>query len=223
MKKTLLTVFLLVLFTFSYGQENSEKIRITTTPMQFFFYDFPISVEKRFNRHTVGLTFAYRPDTKNGGEVIGGHGVAGDYSIQNFWNPLYEAVTFGINSKYYFVKGRNFYLDARLFYRHWWFDNKYASYPNDEGYRFEGLRTERQDVFGLKFLIGHTFIIETKGNLHPLIDVYFGLGTRYKTEKFITQNGTVYDIYYDNLLEKNSYWIPVPTPHLGVRVGVVIK
>ena len=218
-------IFVILLLTFSAslsGQESDNGIRIVTTPFQFIFLDFPISIEKQFKRHAVGLTFSYRPDTKDEQEIDSKLGWS--YTHENFLNHLYQAATFGINYKYYYTKSSNFYLDTRLFYRHWWFDNKHASYQNVETARFDGLRTERQNVFGLKLLIGKTFPIETNTRVYPVIDVYAGLGMRYKYTEFITQNGTVNDTYYEYLHEKDNYWPSIlPSVHLGVRIGIGIK
>ena len=223
-KRKIPLMFLCLAFSvFLYGQENRERIRITTTPFQYIFHDFPISIEKRFDRHTIGLTFSYRPDTKDGGKAGEGQGFLGGYKMRNFWNPLYQAVTFGINSKYYFPRMNNWYIDTRLFYRHWWFDDKYAYFLDAVGYSFDGLRTERQNVFGLKLLFGRTFAINTQTRVFPLIDIYGGFGTRYRFYDFVTRNGTVNDVFHEHLHERGNYWMRIPSLHLGVRIGIGVR
>ena len=45
-------------------------------------------------------------------------------------------------------------------------------------------------------LIGNSFWVKSKSNVRPILDVFFGLGLRYKTFEFETSNGTINDVYY---------------------------
>jgi hypothetical protein len=214
--------FLLVSFIFLgyhlLGQDNlNRNYQIMVTPSQFFFNDYSISAEKFFGRHTIGLTLGYRPSTKSGGEIHGGSGLYGIYEDQNMWNGLYQAATIGLISKYYFGKRDRSFVDVGLFYRNWWFEKKYARYENMEGYRFDGLRTEEQNVYGLKLMVGHsTYLL--KGNSNSLIiDFYAGIGIRNKSLWFRTYDGMVDDTYYDFYNEKRSH-LSVG-PQAGIKIG----
>ena len=165
--------------------------------------------------------FSYRPSTQKEGEIRGITGLGGSYSSQNFWNHLYEAVTIGLNSKYFLSEKRTFFLEANIFFRHWWFDNKYGKFDNVEGYRFDGLRTERQNVYGLKLYIGHSFSIKSEQKVKPIFDLYSGIGVRYKEYEFETYNGTVLDVYHNYKKDIGNYW--TPTLHLGVKIGLSIS
>jgi hypothetical protein len=223
MKKIILTVILLGLYcTNSNGQDTCRSnYRITTIPFQYLFNDYSFTFEKVYsNRRTLGLTLGFRPSTKNGGDLdFHTMGLMGYYQDQNFWNPLYNAITIGINSKHYFSKYNNRFIEGNIFYRLWWFDNKNCSYNNVEDESWSGIRTERQNVYGLKLLFGNSIIIRTKIKIKPIIDIYYGVGLRYKTCKFETFNGT-FDklLFLPYNLETKNYW--APSVHLGLRVGL---
>jgi hypothetical protein len=152
--------------------------------------------------------------------VNGGMGLFGDYLDQNFWNPLYNAITIGLNSKYYLTPKKHLFYEAHLFYRHWWFNNKDCEYDNVEGYQFDGIRTERQNVLGLKALFGSSFKINLNSKVKPIFDLYCGIGVRYKNYRFKTYNGTVGDTYVNYWKDKGSIW--KPSIHLGLKIGVEI-
>ena len=220
MRKIIL-IFLILNFGFYLKAQKVElpEFTMSTYPIQFLFNEYSLNFEKLFaQKQTAGFLLSYRPSTKNSGEFEGGgHGVFGDYSSQNYFNPYYNSFTFGLNTKRYISKRNNIYLDLLGFYRHWWFENKTISFDNEEGYRFNGLRTEHQNVYGIKLLIGNTSIISTNSRIKPFLDIYFGLGVRYKAADFKTFNGTVNDIYYDYRNDKNYFWLP--SAHFGIKFG----
>jgi len=145
-------------------------------------------------------------------------GLFATYANQNFFNPLYNAFTIGINSKNYFSKYNNLYIDGNIFYRFWWFDKKNCSYNNVEDEVWSGIRTERQNVYGIKLLIGNTFQIRTNIKIKPIIDLYCGVGLRYKTCRFETINGTFFNsLFLPYKLETENYW--APSVHFGLNVG----
>lgn len=196
------------------------RFRIMTTPTEFIGLNFPLTIEKIVGRHAFALTLAYRPSTQSSGEVQGGKGSMGGYDIQNFTNYLYNAVTIGIGTKYYIPQWYNFFFETDVFYRHWWFDDKYASYPNVEGYRFNGRRTESQNVYGIKLLGGRSFEIKSNSRIKFVVDIYAGLGLRYRTHVYETFDGTVNDTYYLYLKETGNDFYP--TPQFGLKVGMGI-
>lgn len=226
MKLFFTLIFLISNYGLSFSQDTSQiKFKITTCPTKFLFIDFPITFEKVFTRKTLGLTISYRPSTEKNGKVNGGAGLAGYYSDQNFWNHLYNALTLEINSKYFFTPSEKLYLEGIIFYRYWWFNKKYAEYDNVERIVevFNGTRTERQNVFGIKLLFGKSFLFKTKFKLKPVMDLYCGLGIRYKTYVFETFNGTVGYVYYNYYVERfdNFTWGDGITPsiQLGIKIG----
>jgi hypothetical protein len=193
--------------------------RIMTVPTQYVFNEYNLAVERVFKRNTLGLEFGFRPSTQRSGEAqSGGRGMwFGDYSNQNFVNKLYNGVTFGVNSKYYLSSQNKRYIEAVVFYRYWWFNDKNCYYNNVEGYRFNGTRTESQNIFGIKLLFGRSFQLRTSFKLKPIMDLYCGVGVRYKSCVFETDNGTVGDMYYSYKQDLLQYWIP--SIQGGIKLG----
>lgn len=219
MRKILQLLGLVLLCNASFGQDSLKgNYRIMVTPTQFIFNDYTLSVEKLMGRHTLGLSLGYKPSTKEGGEVKGGSGLFGYYEDQNMWNDLYNAATIGLNSKYYFGKKQKFFGELQLFYRNWWFDNKQAIYKNIEGYRFDGLRSEEQNVYGLKLMAGRSSRI-LKGDRNALaLDFYAGIGLRYKTFWFKTAEGMVGDEYFGYRVDTGKRFNV--GPQVGLKIGL---
>lgn len=229
MKTVLTLIFIILIQNFSLGQDTARvTFKIMTIPTQYIFHDFPLYFEKAIKRKAFGLTVSYRPSLKNSGEIHGGAGLAGYYIDQNFLNAMYNAITVGLNAKYFLHKRKNMFLEADFFYRYWWFNNKNCHYDNVEGYRFNATRTEKQDVYGLKFLFGNSFQSKAKSRNKLVLDLYCGVGLRFKTYVFETRNGTVNDIYYSYKKETGSTASPqgrimsgIPvSPQGGIRLGI---
>ena len=213
-----------ILYVYSYGQNSFDKenFRITVTPTQFIFCEFPVTFEKTLsNKFSVELTLSYKKDTQKSGEVKSGWiGLFDYYPNHNLWNELYQAAGINVGSKYYYTKRKNWYMELNFAYKHLWFDNKNAKFDNCEGYRFDGTRTERQNVFGIRALIGHSFCFNTSGKIKPVIDIYAGVGIRRDFFTFETFNGTVYDRYYEYKKETGAY--TTPSFHFGIKTGISI-
>jgi len=205
----------------AFGQDSTRvKFSISTNPTQYFFLDFPVIFEGYYHRHTIGLTISYRPSTLNSGEISSGKGPRlGEYIYQNYHNYLYNAVTLGLNSKYFLRKQDNVYLDGQIFYRYWWFDRKKASFENVEGgYSFDGTRTEKQNILGFKLLFGKTVEYKYGHKIRPIINMYVGIGLRYKTYLFETFDGVVNGSYYSYKKDNWSLW--TPSLEFGITLGL---
>jgi hypothetical protein len=228
MKFVITLLYLIITFSFlhSYGQDSTRvEFSISTNTTQYFFLDFPLIFEKYYTRHTLGLLISYRPSTMNSGEVTSGKGpITGEYVFQNYHNYLYHAVTVGVNSKYFFSKKNNLYIDGQVFYRYWWFDNKEAVFENVEGgYTFDGLRTEKQNILGFKLLFGKSIQIVSRHKIRPIINMYVGTGLRYKKYRFETFNGFVNGNYYTYKEDVWSQWIPSLEFGMNIGLGVDMK
>lgn len=220
MKRSFIFLFLILVATGSIVAEEkaNEVIRVTSVPTQYLFYDFPLVIEKRFDRYALGITLAYRVSTENSGEVDGLSGLMGDYWYQNFWNPMYNAFTVGVHSKYFLSSEGRWFIEPGLFYRYWWFDNKEVIYNNVEGYSFDGKRSETQQVYAFKILIGSDISIKSSTKIKPVLEWYCGLGFRYKSYLFKTYEGTVNDQFYIYKEDMGNLWNP--SIHLGIRLGI---
>lgn len=220
-------LFFLIIFLsiirFSHAQDTTlhATFRVMTIPSQFVVLDFPLIIEKIVKRHSIGILLSYRPSTQNSGEIRGsGSGMYGDYIYETFQNKLNNGVTIGVSTKYYMPQWYNLFFEGDLFYRYWWFENKDCYYNNVEGYRFDGIRTESQNVYGLKLLIGRSFELKSNAKVKFLLDIYGGVGIRYRTYVYETVDGTVNDQYYSYLRETGTNI--TPSLQLGIKVGIGI-
>ena len=190
------------------GQDITKiKYQITTSPMQFVLNEYSLKIERFINNHSIGLKFGYRPSRNKLHEINQGL----EYFMQNYWNYLYNAYSIELNSKYYLKKKKNYFIDFSIFYRHWWFDNKYCEYYNEKGYFIKGIRTENQEVYGLKTQLGKTIYFKSGHLIKPLFDIYCGIGVRYKMCKFNLVTSSYNDTEYKNYLS--------PSIHFGVNFG----
>lgn len=216
-------VFILAIFFSATGVQGQEVIEVNIKPFEWALLNFETGIAVGNEKTRVGVFLSYRPATQVSGEVKAlGSGLAGGYG-QNHLNRLYNSYTIGLFQKTYFKKQTKFFFETNLFYRNWQFTKKYARLDNVEGYRFNGNRTERVHVYGLKLLIGRTMKLFNKrsGNTFFAIDIVAGLGSRYKTSKYETINGTVYDLFYNYLPEQEDRFII--TPQFGVKLLLVRK
>lgn len=223
MKKIFLSAVVLFIVHCTAAQDTTLQatFRVMTIPSQFVVLDFPIVFEKIIKkRHTVGLLVSYRPATLNSGKIRGGTGIGGDYIYQNFQNKMNNSFTVGLSTKYYMPQWYNLFFEADLFYRYWWFENKECHYDNVEGYRFDGTRTEHQNVYGLKMLIGRSFELKSNAKVKFVLDIYGGIGLRYRNYTHETFDGTVNDQYYPYLKETGND--VTPSFQAGIKVGVGI-
>lgn len=201
-------------------ERNGYRIQIK--PTQWLLRDFQFSLERVKNKYCYGATLGYRPSFQQSGEVVGGSGLLGSYSIQNWNNGLYEAVTGELNGKIYPFDDFEFFIETVFFYRFWWFDKKMASYDNVENISldFNGLRTERVHVFGLKCLVGFSTNFNSGSRFSCNLDVFGGLGFRYRNLWYHTQNLNSNGTFSEPTIQKMKYW--VPSLQLGLKVGIQI-
>lgn len=198
----------------------SPRWKITTKPTEILFGNIPITVERVFARRTLGITASYRPAYQNGGEVAAiSTGMFGDYQYQYAANKIVEGLYVSVNSKQYVSKRiRNFYIDPELFYRRWWCDDKMAIFKNVEGYRFDAIRTESVNVYGLKVLAGYSFVLGRRKKPAIVVDAYGGLGVRYKSWVWDSKDGTVLNTYYVDRTDEGH--LILPSVQLGVQFGL---
>lgn len=223
MKKLFFLTIFVSIISFSHAQDTTlhATFRVMTIPSQFAVLDFPVVFEKIVKRHSIGLLLSYRPSTQNTGEIRGSaSGMYGAYIYETFQNELNNGVTIGVNTKYYMPQLYNLFFQCDLFYRYWWFENKDCYYNNVEGYRFDGIRTESQNVYGLKLLIGRSFELKSNAKVKFLLDIYGGLSMRYRTYVYETVDGKVNDQYYPYFRETGSNF--TPSLQLGIKVGIGI-
>jgi hypothetical protein len=211
-----------VVFAATVNMHAQKRFEIGIKPSQFLFNDFEINAALGSERKIIGLILSYRPATQSSAVVTGaGDGVAGGYTLQNMYNPLYTGYTVGVYRKVNMVSPASLFVETDLFYRNWNFKNKDAEYSSTEGYRFKGNRSENVDVFVFKFLLGNTFRFNKKKAVNFYIDGFTGAGIRYKRSEFETRNGEVMEIYYD--YKKDIFREILPSLHFGIKTGIMRK
>ncbi len=108
---------------------------------------------KAYGKWGIGMHGGYRPSLWSGGEIPSG-GAGSSYFSINHRNFMYQALTLGPLVRYHLGSDQRTFLELDAFHRVWWFDRKQVSYDNVESLRFEGLRSERQDVTAIRLLWG---------------------------------------------------------------------
>lgn len=204
-----------------FQQGKAQRIiELGIKPTELIFLNTEVNFAMGNMKNRYGVFLSYRPSTQNSGLIkSGGSGAAGGYG-HNHFNKLYTSYTLGVYQKIYFKRTENFFLETDIFFRNWDFEKKLAKFSDAEGYRFNGLRTEHVNVYGLKVLAGKTFFLKQKSVKYKVyLDVFAGFGIRYKESNYETFKGYVYDIYYDYKKEMFTYF--QPTPQLGVKLGVL--
>lgn len=194
-------------------------------PLQAIFVEFPVSVEYGFNKHGFGLEVAYRPSWKRNLAVIDYEYIERlweNYRALNYFNPLQNAITVGTFHKIYFDRWRCMHLKTHFYYRHWWFNEKETSYrdkvrPWEQGYQFSGIRTERQNIYGVKATFGATFSIDVNKKLEVILEPYVGFGYRYRTFYYQTRDGKFWDEPVDYVEERGGDHIF--TYQIGLSLG----
>ncbi len=217
--KNLMHFALCILPFWGIAQNQGKSLRFTTNPLQYYFTGYNITAEKVNDDFSYGLDISFKPATCDGCEVHGGVGLLGEYPFQNMWNYNYNAFASAIHTKLFFRKNR--YFSPQLYVRYWWFEDKNVSYDNVEGYRFNGIRTENQTIYGLKLSYGRIRLFDLNTKFRFILDMAVGAGYGIGRANFETRNGTVWDHHHDYLAEKIT--VMRPTAHVRIQIGIDIK
>lgn len=204
----------------SQAQSGSPAIvRLTSDPGQLALRNINIGVERMSGRFAFGGLFAYRPSFQPGGEIHGGMGLFGGYSLQNSWNWVHSGLSTGAFLKWYERPGAGRYVRAELLLRHWWMNHRWTEYPNDEGYRWNGLRSERQDAVVLKCMMGEEWSWPMDhGTKSFHLEAFGGLGVRWRSVDFTTHLGTCMDEEVMNHRFQHDSWLV--SLQGGLRAGI---
>jgi hypothetical protein len=189
---------------------SAPRYRLTTIPTQLIFLELPVVLERRIGRHTAGVLGSYRPAIKDEGTVIGN----GPYHFQNYWNFAYSMTSIGVLHKYYLRDRSGLHLETSLIYRRWWLNGKAISYTDE----FNGLRTEEQKVYVLKFLIGKSIIWKKEKGPARVMEFHIGPSIRLKRSNFTTHHGIVNGVAEDEFHQTESSILPAL--QLGFRYGI---
>lgn len=220
--KILFTSLLMLLLSEGRAQNSTlGKYTVTAQPLQLLVQDIPFNIERTFRSYTIGILLAYRFKTdwdKNTNSPyynFNHHQSPTQYSISD-----YESYTLGLNCKHYFKKKNRCYLEAQAFYRHWWQNNEYEI-------NFGGVTKiyfrDKTDVFGIKFLIGHTSCLSKKGTIRFILHKYCGISIRERInvpyENSISLPGATYYYRHNTAPGETGRQLGI---QLGLSLGISI-
>jgi len=196
----------------------------STEVFQNTMLHFNIRAYHSHGRWAFGVHGGFRPSLRSGGEIPAG-GPGNSYFNINHRNWMYQAVTLGPVARYHLKDGRSF-MELDAFHRIWWFDRKDVFYDNVESIRFNGLRSERQNISAIRLLWGaHSATRVDRSGRHALVvEGYSGFGVRTRNMRFTTHEGTLDS--FDPPIEVTEdrvdrYRFVTPTIHLGLRLALV--
>jgi hypothetical protein len=220
-RKLLLFPIICMLFCCSSLAQNrsSVKYAITTQPLQFLVRDLPVTIERVFKRHTLGLTLGYRfsPGLRENPIAVVENYTSG-YPASGFTAPRFNGITTGINTKYFLDKSGKIYLEGQVFYRYWWHNTReFQLYKPD----VEHNTSSRNHIAGVKFLLGGSLVAPGE-KVKMICNFYAGLGYR---ARLLHEYGVIRSVDY----YRASYGPYSPfdrsekhftgTFHMGLNVG----
>lgn len=196
-----------------------------TEVIQTGMLNLNLRAQRSFGRWAFGVHVGYRPSLWSGGEIPSG-GAGSSYFSMNHRNWMYQALTIGPLVRYHFGPNASSFLELDAFHRIWWFDRKQVLYDNVESLRFEGLRSERQNVTAVRFLWGATSTPRANHSKRRAVvmEGFAGVGVRVKHALLVTHEGvlnhylTPVQVTEDR---EDRYRFVTPTLHLGVRLVLV--
>ena len=182
----------------------AQQWRITTTPGQLIFLEFPIDLLHVPGRHGIGLHAAYRPALIKNGAIPG----SGPYHLQNYWNFGLQGFTAGIIHRYALRDRYGLHIEQRLLFRQWSADRISTRYNGGET-PIEGIRNEEQHVFILKMLIGKDIAWHRKTGPSHVMEIFSGVSIRLKQLDR--------EMPDTDQRQKEEFWLPAV--HVGFRWG----
>lgn len=213
--RSILLVMIFVTCVLHAQDPSSPRYRITTVPTQFLFMEFPIQIERNIGRQTFGITGAFRPDLIGSGEIPG----RGAYHLQNYWNFANRSATGGIMHKYYLRDRMGLHVETSMLYRVWWFNEKTITYSGDES--FSGIRSEQQEIFLLKLVIGKSIMWHRKKGPAHVLEFFAGPSIRFKRIDLTTHEGIIYTMEVEDLRQQDEFWLPAL--QVGLRYGIGLR
>jgi len=235
MKKIFL-ILCLVANLFSISAQGQNVLKTDTIsngfyilPTQLVFVEVILSFE-HFIKDKYSLTYSlgYKIPVGKGTELNLPFGMGLEYQHYDpMFNYFAHAVYLSFAPAYYFSSDRKFYLQPELFYRYYWFNDQKLNYdPVERGPKYNSIRSEKANVFGIKLLAGYNAKVSISKKLLFNAKFYSGLGFRYKNYSYTNVDNHVTDDYgnisiipYEKIT--GSYF--APSFHLGVKIGIATK
>ncbi len=220
----------LVLHSQNIETDKNDKIiggGIYFSPTQLVFPEILLTYEHFLtNRFSLSYSLGYKIPVGKG-EVIKefGHGLFAIYEYQYMFNKFSNAIYFSISPSYYLGQKRNFFIQCELFNRYYWFDKKQLAFDNIETYNYNSIRTERNNVVGIKVLIGTNIKLSISDSYFLNFKIYLGPGLRYKIYNYENINGIENINGQDTIIPYNKEHgsLILPSVQFGVKIGITRK
>jgi hypothetical protein len=196
-------------------------------PTQLVFPEIVLTYEHFLtNRLSLSYSLGYKIPVGNGNVINEfGHGLFAIYEYQYMFNKFSNAIYLSIGPSYYLGHKRKFYLQCELFNRYYWFDKKRLAFDNVETYRYNSIRTERNNVTGIKILIGTNIKLSISGSYFLNFKIYLGPGLRYKIYNYENVNNIKNINGQDTIIPYNKELgsLILPSVQFGVKIGITGK
>jgi len=230
--KYIIIYFLLFFSLNNLFSQNTNKKKITNNgfyflPTQLKYREINFSYE-HFIKERISLTISMAYKIPYGTDTLFEPNASGLYAIYEYQymiNKHSNAIYFSISPSFYFDNRNKYFFQPELFNRFYWFDDIHLSYDNEETYRYNSIRSERNNVTGIKLLFGFNNLIKISENLAFNIKLYAGPGFRFKIYQY--KNIDYKDINYET---GENVYIPYKEENgtfaclsfnLGVKIGLV--
>ena len=208
-----------------YGQENQDlKLGngLYVLPTQLIFPELLLSYE-RFVKDGLSVTFSlgYKLPVGKGDTLRPfGHGLMAIYEYQYMLNEFSNGLYLGVAPSFYSKTNKTLFFSPEIFYRHYWFEDKKLFFDNEQGMRYNAIRTERNHVLGLKLLVGGNSKIVVSPKKAIGFKLYAGLSTRYKFYKYTNVDNVLEDghLIPFEVKQGTAFW-PAAL-HLGLKIGL---
>ena len=154
-------------------------------------------------------------------ESFGG-GLWGVYEHQYLMNKYLNGLYVSTGPTFYFKGQRKYFVGCQLLYRFYWMNAVRLSFDDVETYRFNSVRTERNNVLGLKLLFGdiHGYKLTDKFSFN--VRRYIGFTGRIKWYRYKNEDALLLDGSYSNYNKSGTYYWPI-SPFFGIDIGIKRK
>jgi len=199
------------------------------TPTQLIFPEIILTYEHFLdNKFSLSYSLGYKiPVGKDTLFEPFGHGLFANYEYQYMFNKYSNAIFFSISPSYYFGQKRKYFIQCELFNRYYWFDNKHISFDNVEMYAYNSIRSEKNNITGIKVLAGTNIKRYIKNPMLLFnIKLYAGFSIRHKSYHYENINAICNDSIGNEIIvpfrEENGTEI-YPSIQFEIKIGITKK
>lgn len=231
MKKIILSNILIIAFLRLSAQDDNQqrneflRSAFYISPTQLIFPEILVTYEHLLNnKFSLSYSLGYKIPIGKGNKFEPfGDGAFAAYEYQYLFNKFSNAVYISIAPSYFLGEKRKYFIQCELFNRFYLLERKQLSFDNVETYRYNSIRSERNNVTGLKILFGRNKSFNFSKSLVLNIKLFSGLGLRCKIYHYENVNNIETDSGNNEIIipyeEENGTMI-TPSFHLGAKIGI---